>query len=61
MSRILSKEFRYVPAAKTDIGKRFRRIWAEQKEQEASLRAQEERNRDEAEAKLTQLPMRKKA
>lgn len=30
MSRILDKSFRYVPAAKTDIRKTFKRIRAEQ-------------------------------
>ncbi len=37
MSRILSKEFRYVPAAQTDIGKTFKRIRAEQKKNAAEV------------------------
>lgn len=49
MSRILnSKTFTYVPAAKTDIGKTFKR-------ERARLRAEAERKRAEAQAAAARL------
>lgn len=54
MSRILDRNFKYVPAAKTDVAKTFARIRAQQKAEEARTRA----NQAEADAKVANLKRR---
>jgi len=48
MKRITDKGFDYTPSHETDIGKRFKRIWSEQRAV-ARAKAEQER-RDQAEA-----------
>lgn len=53
---ILDKRFKYVPAAKTDIAKTFKRILAEKKAKEAQQAA----NAAEAQAVVATFPVRRK-
>lgn len=45
---ILNKSFQYTPAAKTDIGKRFRRILREQEAARKAAAERDQANADEA-------------
>lgn len=52
MSRILDPKFRYTPSFATDIRKRFEKV-------KRARRAEQQRNAEEAAAKVQPLPARK--
>jgi hypothetical protein len=61
MKSILDKTFHYTPAAQTDIGKRFREIWREQRKAQVAAKLREAANEAEAREKVEPIPTRRQA